>query len=82
MIAQATIGGAGVFHRAGEAFENCFDLVMVGSSIQNSCMNIGLRSTGKAVEEIMHQFGLQIVSPMFPCVMSGFTTPGVVVESG
>src|SRR5258708_30150262 len=39
---------------------------MVGTAIQHTSMDIGARSAGKAVEEVMNQFSLQIANQTLP----------------
>ncbi len=52
--------------RSRERLEQRFNLVMIGAAVENSRMNIGLRAAGKAVKEIVHQFGLQIADQPYP----------------
>ena len=59
-LAELLVSGAGYAEGAGEGFEDGFDLVVVGAAIHGLDVDVGARAAGKALEEVCHQFGLQI----------------------
>ena len=63
MRPQAAVARAGHTKRARKSLEERFDLVMAGAPVKHAHMNIGARAAGEALEEVAHQFRLQIADP-------------------
>src|ERR1019366_7008532 len=61
--AQAAIAGARAAQRPRKSFEERFDLVVAGASVEHARVNIGARAAREAFEEIAHQFHLQSSPP-------------------
>src|SRR5208282_4889058 len=56
----ARVARNGKVQRAGERLEQRFDLVVRRAAIENAQMHIGARGLRKALEKVLHQFGLKI----------------------
>ena len=66
MLREALVFRARHAQCARERLETGFDLVMVGTSVEHLQMDVGARGVGKALEEVVHELGLQIAHHAAP----------------
>ena len=59
MIFEPLICGDGILQRPGEALEDRFYLVVIGSAVHHPDVDVGQSVLGEAVEEVFHQFDFE-----------------------